>query len=133
MAQAYDAATNNKRLAAQDAAAAEAHFKARMDSSPEHRAALFYLERALRRRIDFAVARPPSVSRNPTRVYEVVDKAFWKDLDPDVIEFGLRRAFPGCDAECGTTDVVLRWDHAPEPTPAAALQATVAAGERNAK
>lgn len=116
MAQAYDAATNNKRLTARDTTAAKEHFEFTLRNSPQHGSALAFLERALRRRIDFAVARPPSLSRAPTRVYEVVDEGFWEDLDTDVIEFGLRRAFPGCDAECGTTEVVLRWDQIREPT-----------------
>lgn len=129
MAQAYDAATNNKRIAAQDAAAAEEHFKATMNYSPQHITALSYLEKALRRRIDFAVARPSSAHRDPSRVSENVHPTFWEDLDTDVIEFGLRRAFPGCDAHCSTTGVDLRWDPACAQTPAAGKQEAAAAAE----
>jgi hypothetical protein len=106
MAQAYDAATTKERFAKPDIAAAARHFCS-MIQLVEYGDAISHLTRALEAAIDYAVARVAGGCEVPTAVCVDTQTERWSKLDLDVIDFGLRRVFPGWDVECHRTHVML--------------------------
>lgn len=106
MAQAYDAATTKERFAKPDNAAAVRHFCS-MIQLVEYGDALSHLTRALQAAIDYAIARVAGGGKVPTAVRVDTQTERWSELDLDVIDFGLRREFPGWDVECDKHYVLL--------------------------